>query len=75
MMLHIIYLKCYNQKVITHRQIPILQVVNKIISIRLTPFMSLSKMYANQGGAGLFFVINEVNLLFYIIRKNPPYKT
>ena len=37
--------------------------------------MSLSKMYANQGGAGLFFVINEVNLLFYIIRKNPPYKT
>ena len=39
------------QKSVTHRHIPILQVVNKIISIRLTPrlFMGLSKVYVNQG--------------------------
>ena len=39
-----------NQKLITHRRIPILQVVNKIISIRLTLklFTSLSKVYVNQ---------------------------
>ena len=42
-----------NQKSRTHRQIPILQVLNKIISIRLKPklFMSLSKVYVDQGGA------------------------
>ena len=31
--------------------------------------MSLSKVHVNQGGVDWFFVINEVNLLFYI-RKN-----
>ena len=42
-----------SQKSVTHRQIPILQLVNKIISIRLIPklFMSLSKVFVNQGGA------------------------
>ena len=37
--------------------------------------MSLSQVYVNQGGASLIFVIYEVNLLFYIIRRNPPHKT
>ena len=42
-----------NLKSTTHRRIPILQVVNKIVSIRLTPklFTSLSKVYMNKGGA------------------------
>ena len=46
--LHEIHLP--NQKSITHRKISILQEVNKIISIRLTPklFMSLAKVYVNQ---------------------------
>ena len=66
-----------NQKSVTHRQIPIWQVVNKIRNIRLTPkfFMSLSKVYENQGGANWFFVNNEVNVLFYIIRRNSPHNT
>ena len=66
-----------NQNSTTHRRNFILQVVNKITSIRLTskPYMSLSQVYVNQGGASLIFVIYEVNLLFYIIRRNPPHKT
>ena len=70
-MLHVIYLKFLCQtKSITHRWIPILQVANKI-STRLTPklFKSLSKVYMNQGGVDWFFIVNEVNLLFYIIRR------
>ena len=37
--------------------------------------MCLSKVCVNQGGANWFFKINEVNLLFYIIKRNPPHKT
>ena len=37
--------------------------------------MSLSKVHLNQGGANRFFMISEVNPLFYIIRRNPPHKT
>ena len=60
-----------NQKSITQRQIPILQtvnkIVNKIVSKRLTPkfFVSLSKVYVNQGGANWPFTINEVNLFVF----------
>ena len=37
--------------------------------------MNLSKLHVNQGGAGWSFVISEVNLLFYVISRNPPHKT
>ena len=37
--------------------------------------MNLSKLHVNQGGAGWSFVISEVNLLFYIISRNPLHKT
>ena len=37
--------------------------------------MCLSKLYVNQGGIDSSFVINEVNLMFSIIRRNPPQKT
>ena len=37
--------------------------------------MSLSKVYVNQEGADWSFVINEVNLLYQIIRRNPSHKT
>ena len=42
-----------NQKSIYFKKVLILQIVNKIISIRLTPklFMNISKVYVNQGGA------------------------
>ena len=66
-----------NQKSITGRKISILQVINERLSIRLPPklFMSLSKVYVNQGGVDRYFLINEVNLLFYIITGNPQHKT
>ena len=66
-----------NQKSITDRKISILQVINERLSIRLPPklFMSLSKVYVNQGGVDRYFLINEVNLLFYIITGNPQHKT
>ena len=37
--------------------------------------MSLSKLHVNQGGVDWSFMINEVNLLFYIISRNPSQKT
>ena len=37
--------------------------------------MGLSKVHVNQGGVDWSFLINEVNLLFYIIRRNTPHKT
>ena len=42
-----------NEKSIIQRQISVLQLVNKSVSIRFTPklFLSLSKAYLNQGGA------------------------
>ena len=66
-----------NERSLTHLWIPILQVVSKIASIRLTLklFTSLSKVYVNQEGANWSLVINEVNLLFYITRRNLPHKT
>ena len=57
-----------NQKSITDKWIPILQVVNKTIRLTQKLFMSLSKVYVKKGGVHWFFMINEVNLLFYIIR-------
>ena len=66
-----------NQKSITHRRISILQVINERLNIRLLPklSMSLSKVYVNQGGVDRFFLISEVNLLFYIITGNSQHKT
>ena len=66
-----------NKRRLTHRRIFILQVVSKIVSIRLTPkvFLSPSKVYVNQGGANWFFMNIEVNLLFYLlIRRNHLHK-
>ena len=42
-----------NEKSIIQRQISVLQLVNKSVSIRFTPklFLSLSKAYLNQEGA------------------------
>ena len=37
--------------------------------------MGLSKVHVNQGGVDWSFLISEVNLLFYIIRRNTPHKT
>ena len=37
--------------------------------------MSLLRVYLNREGADWFFVANAVNLLFYIVRRNPPHKT
>ena len=78
MMFHIIYIPeipLPDQKSITHRRILILQIVNKI-SIRSTSklLMGLSKVFVNQEVPTDSFVINEVNLLFYIIRRNSPHK-
>ena len=36
--------------------------------------MGLSKVFVNQEVPTDSFVINEVNLLFYIIRRNSPHK-
>lgn len=75
MTLHVIYLKflCQPKVYNSHGEFASLQVVNKIITIRLTPklLMSLSNVYVNQEGANWFFVVNMVNLLFYITRRNP----
>ena len=43
--------------------------------LTLKLFTSLSKVYVNQGVVNWFLVINKVNLLFYIIRRNSPHKT
>ena len=59
-----------------NRWITILQVVSKIVSIRLTPklFMSI-KSVCESRRCRLIFKINEVNLLFCIIRRNPLHRT
>ena len=59
-----------------NRWITILQVVSKIVSIRLTPklFMSIKSVYESRR-CRLIFKINEVNLLFCIIRRNPLHRT